>query len=68
MKKIFTFFAAMLMSASLFAQWVKPVPQFEEMKDDGTEVQYLYNIRWFPCWCKRLGYSCIFVNIKCLSG
>lgn len=46
MKKIFTFFAAMLMSASLFAQWVKPVPQFEEMKDDGTEVQYLYNIEY----------------------
>lgn len=46
MKKIFTFFAAMLMSASLFAQWVKPVPQFEEMKDDGTEVQYLYNIEF----------------------
>lgn len=46
MKKIFTFFAAMLMSASLFAQWVKPVPQFEEMKDDGTEVQYLYNVEF----------------------
>ena len=46
MKKIFTFFAAMLMSTSLFAQWTKPVPEFEEMKDNGTEVQYLYNIEY----------------------
>lgn len=46
MKKIFTFFAAMLMSASLFAQWTKPVPAFEEMKDSGTEPQYLYNVEF----------------------
>lgn len=46
MKKIFTFFAAMLMSTSLFAQWTKPVPEFEEMKDNGTEVQYLYNVEY----------------------
>lgn len=34
------------MSTSLFAQWTKPVPEFEEMKDNGTEVQYLYNVEY----------------------
>lgn len=44
MKKVLSFLTFALMSTVAFAQWVKPVPAFEQMADDGETVQYLYNV------------------------
>ena len=36
--------AALMMSATVFAQWTKPVPSnTQDMVDDGATIQFLYN-------------------------
>ena len=47
MKKSLLLIASVVMStAAAFAQWVKPVPEFSALVDDGVTVQYLYNVEY----------------------
>ena len=47
MKKSLLLIASVVMStAAAFAQWVKPVPEFSAMVDDGETIQYLYNVEY----------------------
>ncbi len=47
MKKSLLLIASVVMStATAFAQWVKPVPEFSALADDGETIQYLYNVEY----------------------